>query len=106
MNNILLFKTVYCDDNSQNCISLCKANKRSIYQSIYCCCLPDRLECKVVVKVVLPHHHGDGLEERGEGVVKDGVLAEGEVEGEGKGQKDRHEHQEAGYELSGKKINI
>ena len=32
---LLLLKTLYYDDNSQNCISLCKANKRSIYLSIY-----------------------------------------------------------------------
>ena len=25
------YLTLYYDDNSQNCISLCKANKRSIY---------------------------------------------------------------------------
>ena len=31
---IILLKTLYDDDNSQNCISLCKANKRSIYLSI------------------------------------------------------------------------
>ena len=32
---LLLLKSLYYDDNSQNCISLCKANKRSIYLSIY-----------------------------------------------------------------------
>ena len=53
---------------------------------------PHRVEGEVVVKVVLPRHHVDHLEEGGEGVIEDVVLPHGQVEGEGKRQQDGGEN--------------
>ena len=60
----------------------------------------DGLKCEVVVEVELSGHHADGLEEGGEGVVEDIVLAESEMEGEAEGQEDCHEDKEGEDELA------